>query len=156
MALLTTATAANRAIDTALTKTYARRVIYGTWTKVSLTVTTTYTKAWEYSRVATKTYRYVGLTKEAAESIAADFLDYYTRATKVSEWDGEDGVFEYVSGGAVPMATVVPQHEDGGMYSVAISVNGQDTRISRSANEDFATLFAAEELREYDDDSEEE
>lgn len=152
----TTATAENRVVDTNLTKTYARRPIYGTWTHVTLNITTTYTKAWEYSRVATKSYRYVGLTKEAAESIAADYVDYYTRATKVSEWDGEDGVFEYVSGGAVPMATVVPQHEDGGMWSVAISVNEQDTRISLSANEDFATLFAAEELRQYDDDSEEE
>lgn len=150
MALLTTATADNRAIDTALSKTYARRVVYGTWTKVELNVTTTYTKAWEYSRVATKSYRYVGLTEAAAKQIAADYADYYTRATKVSEWDSEDGEFKHVDGGSVPMATVVPQHEDGGMWSVVIFVDEQDTRLDLSPSRSFATLFATEDARSYD------
>lgn len=150
MALLTTATADNRAIDTALSKTYARRVVYGTWTKVELNVTTTYTKAWEYSRVATKSYRYVGLTEAAAKQIAAYYADYYTRATKVSEWDSEDGEFKHVDGGSVPMATVVPQHEDGGMWSVVISVDEQDTRLDLSPSRSFATLFATEDARSYD------
>ena len=155
MALLNTASDANRVIDTDMHVTYARRAIYGTWTKVTLNVTTTYTKAWEYSRVATKSYRYVGLTEAAAKQIAADYADYYTRATKVSEWDSEDGEFKHVDGGSVPMATVVPQHEDGSMWSVVIFVDEQDTRISLSPNESFTALFATENARTYDDDEDE-
>lgn len=155
MALLNTASDVNRVIDTDLHVTYARRAIYGTWTKVTLNVTTTYTKAWEYSRVAVKTYRYVGLTKSAALAKVQELDSLYTRATKVSEWNGEDGEFEHVDGGDVLMAELVPQHEDGGMWSVVISVNEQDTRTSLSPNESFTALFATENARTYDDDDEE-
>ncbi len=156
MALLTTATSNNRVVDTAFGVTYARRRIYGTWTKVVLNVTTTYTSAWEYVRRAEKSYRYVGLDKATADTVAAALRSYYTRATKVSEFDTETGSqtygqFKHVSAGAVPMADVVAQHEDGAMWSVVVNVHEEDARTSLSALESFASLFSAENQREYDD-----
>ena len=155
MALLTSASAVDRVVDAHLRVVYARRPIYGTWTYVTLNITTTYTKAWEYSRVATKTYRYVGLTETAAKAKAAELNTLYTRATKVSEWDSVDGEFDHVDGGDVPMADIVVQLDEGEAYSVVVSVNEQDTRISLSANESFASLFSTEDQRTYDDGTEE-
>lgn len=155
MALLNTASDVNRVIDADLHVTYARRVIYGTWTKVMLNVTTTYTKAWEYSRVAVKTYKYVGLTNAAARTKEQALNALYTRPTKVSEWDGEDGEFKHVDGGDVPMADIALQHDEGEAYSLVVAVNEQDTRTSLSPNESFTALFATENARTYDDDDEE-
>lgn len=70
MSHLTTATDRNRDIDTALVVTYAVRRIYGSWTFVSLNVTTTYNTAFVYSRAARKSYRYRGLTESAAAALA--------------------------------------------------------------------------------------
>ena len=155
MALLTTATEANRVVDTALGVTYTRRKIYGSWTYVQLNVTTTITEVWEYVRRAVKSYKYVGLDETTADSLAATLRTYYTRATKTSEFDTIEGSstygqFKHVAAGDVPMADVVCQHEDGGMWSVVVSVNEEDTRTSRSASESFATLFSAEDARGYD------
>lgn len=153
MALLTTATEANRVIDTALRIVYSRRLIFGSWSWTNgLNETYTINSAWEYMRTATKTYRYVGLDEATAKSVADALVSYYTRATKVSVWNvNSNGQFAPISAGDVPMADVVPQHEDGGMWSVTASVNEQDSRMSRSESESFSTLFYTENQREYDD-----
>lgn len=52
------------------------------------------------------------------------------------------------------MASISVQHEDGAMYSVVITVDETDTRTSLSASESFATLFSAEQQRDYDDETE--
>ena len=158
MALLTTATETNRVIDTALRVNYTRRKIYGQWSYVNLNMTVTITQAWEYVRTAVKSYRYVGLDEDTAKSVAATLASIYTRTTKVSEFDTEQGsptfgTFKHVAAGDVPMADVVMQHEGGTMWSVAVSVNEQDTRMSLSASESFASLFSAENAREYDEGS---
>ena len=49
------------------------------------------------------------------------------------------------------MADVVVQLDEGEAYSVVVSVNEQDTRISLSASESFASLFSTEDQRTYDD-----
>ena len=157
MALLTTATEDNRVVDAALHVTYARRKTFGSWTYVMANVTITLTEAWEYVRTAVKSYRYVGLDKATALSVAAALTQLYTRPTKVSEFDTETesqtyGTFKHVAAGSVPMADVVPQHEDGAMWSVVVAVNETDTRLSLSALESFASLFSAEEQRDYDAD----
>lgn len=152
MSLLTTATATNRIVDVALHVTYTRRRVYGSWTYVGLNMTQTHAHAWEYVRTAQKTYRYVGLTEAAAKTIAATLNTYYTRATKVSEWDAEHDEFVHVNAGDVPMADIVPQLEEGNMWTVSVSVNETDTRTSLSASESFAVLFASEALRGYDEE----
>lgn len=155
MALLNTVTEDNRAIDTALRVVYSRRKIYGAWTYVSLNVTVTITEAWEYLRTATKSYRYVGLDEATANAAVAALQTLYTRSTKVSQFDTAEGSptygnFKAVAAGDVPMADVVAQHEEGDMWSVVISVNEADARISLSASESFASLFSSENQRDYD------
>ena len=158
MALLTTANSTNRVVDTALRVVYARRRIYGAWTYVTGNQTVTYTSAWEYTRVATKTYKYVGMTAATANSVVSALTSLYTRTTKVSEWDTTEGSatfgqFKVVNAGNVPMADIVAQHEDGEMWSAVCSVNEADSRISLSPNESFTSLFATENSRDYDTSS---
>lgn len=155
MALRHTASSENRVVTTALSTTYARRKIYGQWSYVDLNITTTYTSAWEYVRRATKTYKYVGLDETTANSTAAALRTYYTRTTKTSEFDTDSssqtfGQFHAIDAGAVPMADVVCQHEDGAMWSVVVSVNEEDTRISLSPSESVSALFILENARGYD------
>lgn len=156
MGLLNSATSVNRVVDAALHVTYARRVVYGSWVYVALNMTTTYYRAWEYSRVATKTYRYVGLTETAAKSVAEELTELFTRSTKVSEWNGTSGEFDVVPAGVVPMADVVCQHDEGDAWSVVVNVNEQDSRIDLAPDKSFGTLFATENSRSYDDGDDEE
>lgn len=154
MALLTTYTDANKVEDTTLQIVYTRRKIYGSWSSSSLSVTTTHTQAWEYTRRASQSYRYVGMTKSAAEACAAALVALYTRATKVSEWDTTEGSltygqFKHVAGGDVPMADVTPQHDGGEMWSVVVNLHEEDSRTSLSASESFSSLFSAENNRIY-------
>ena len=130
MGLLDTYTSANRVVDTALAVNYARRIVFGTWVYVSLNVTTTYTQAWEYTRTATKTFRYVGMDKTTAESCAADLRALFTRSTKTTVWNGNTGAFDTGDAGDILMADIVCQHEAGGMWTVTVSVNEQDARQS--------------------------
>lgn len=159
MALVPQHSASNRVIDTALTVTYARRKISGSWTFVALNVTTTYTEAWEYERHAVKSYRYVGMTLAGARACRTAMVQNYTRAAKASKFETDPsssyfGTFVHESAGSQVMASISVQHEDGAMYSVVITVDETDTRTSLSASESFATLFSAEQQRDYDDETE--
>ena len=150
MGLLTTYSAANRVVDTALQVNYSRRIVFGSWTYVSLNVTTTYNQAWEYTRTAVKTFRYVGMDRATAEDCAADLRALFTRSTKTTVWNGSTGAFDTGDAGDILMADVVCQHEDGGMWSVTVSVNEQDTRQSLLSNLSPSSLFAMEDARAYD------
>lgn len=150
MGLLTTYTSANRVVDTALAVNYARRVVMQTFVEETGTVPTTHNHAWEYTRTATKTFRYVGMDAETAEDCAADLRALFTRATRISNWNSAYGRFDRDDAGNVPMADVVCQHEDGGMWSVTVSVNEQDTYMSLYPSESFSTIFATENARDYD------
>lgn len=153
MALITTASSANRVVDSALCVTYARRKVYGSWSYTSGTTVITLASAWEYTRTATKNYRYVGMSESAAADLAAVLVDYYTRSTRISEWNSSTGAFSTTDGGTVPMADVVCQRGDGDMWTVQVSVNEQDARMSTLSTDSFSTIFATENLRTYDTDS---
>lgn len=150
MGLLDTYTSANRVVDTALAVNYARRIVFGTWVYVSLNVTTTYTQAWEYTRTATKTFRYVGMDEATAESCAADLRALFTRSTKTTVWNSGTGAFDTGDAGDILMADIVCQHEAAGMWTVTVSVNEQDSRQSLLSNLSPTSLFATENERAYD------
>ncbi len=150
MALISTASSDNRVVDTQLSIRYTRRRVYGSWSYASGTSIVTVNSVWEYTRTATKNYRYVGMTGAAATALAAALVDYYTRTTKTSDWDSSEGQFTTIDAGSVPMADVVCQHGDGDMWTVSVSVNEEDTRMSRAATASFASLFALENQRAYD------
>lgn len=160
MALITQYSAANRVLDTALTVTYTKRRITGTWvqiTYVASDVSTTYHEAWEYMRHAVKSYRYVGMTLDAARDCRTDMIALYTRTVKHSEWKQYDGEFD-VSPNAenIPMAEVSIQHDEGDAYTVVINVNEVDTRLSLTSYNSARSLFPTEADRSYDGETEEE
>jgi UDP-N-acetyl-D-mannosaminuronic acid transferase (WecB/TagA/CpsF family) len=154
MGLLNTYTSANCVVDTALSVDYARRVVFGNWVETTGTVPTVHNHIWEYTRTATKTFRYVGMDEATAESCAAALRTLFNRSTRVSTWNGAYGRFDRDPGGDVPMADIVCQHEAAGMWTVTVSVNEQDTYQSLFATESFATIFATENARVYDLDEE--
>lgn len=154
MALLTTATENNRQITSQLSVNYTVRRIRGTWTAITANITETKTEAWEYTRTATASYSYVGLTESAAKTIAANLRKLFTRDYKVSEFCADDTsvyfkTFEDRDGGSQLMAQIVAQYESGNMWSVRIDINEMDSRL-RFAALSPESLFATENARQYD------
>lgn len=145
----------NRVVEEELGITYTMARVYGAWVYVSGTVTTTYSSMWSYIRTATKHYKYVGMTKDAAESCATDIRTIYARTVRVSEWDpASTGTNEFhdIDGGIMPMASVVVRHVAGNMWEVDISVSETDTRLRRTPVGSIPQLFSAENDRDYDEE----
>ena len=91
MALLQTASA--KVIDTTKAVVYTVNTVYGTWESVKGTTITTYHKALAYTRTATMSYRYVGLTESAANAKATELRKAFMFQRRESVWDGENEEF---------------------------------------------------------------
>lgn len=155
MGLLTTYGAANRVIDTDLTITYEKRKTYGDWVHTVLAGEDHYYEAYEITRYAKKSYRYVGMDHATALACAAAMVTKYTRDQKDSVWGlGGDGdeFDEPTTKSQIVMAEVTPTHNDGGMWSVVVNVNETDTRMRRQVVGSVSSLFFAENNRDYDED----
>ena len=154
MGLLTSWGAANRVIDQDLVKTYSRQRVYQDYTYVyGVAQLITIHSVWEYHRRATKSYRYVGMDRDTANACAAAMATKYTRATKVSDWNGSGelaGTFSEIDGGTIPMAEVAVVHVAGCMYEVHITVNEDDMRLRVEIVANPETLFSTENARDYD------
>lgn len=159
MGLLTSYGEANRVIDQDLDVTYSRQRVYQDYTYVyGIAQLITIHSVWEYHRHASKSYRYVGMDRETANSCAAAMVAKYTRATKISDWNATGsaaGTFSDIDGGDIPMAEVAVVHREGCMYDVQVSVNEEDVRTRVDVVADVATLFATENARDYDDAADE-
>lgn len=157
MALRTTATATNCVVDQTLSVTYAKMRIPGTWSYPGAPGSTvTFDHAWEYTRHATLTKRFVGMTKSAAEAAAASFRASYTRDVKVSIYDGETtdttGAAERFSdedGGSILMTDIAVVHDEGDAYTVVVQVNEVDVKMRRKSVS-ASSLFLTENARGYD------
>lgn len=149
MALLTTYGAGNKVVDSGLAVTYSRKRVYGEWSYASGTSIITIKSAWVYTRCASKSYRYVGMTKAAAELCATDLRSLFQRNTMISEWSPEDQDFKDVEGGEMPMAEISVNYVDGQMYEVAVVVSETDERMRKGAA-NVSALFSAENARDYD------
>ena len=154
MALLTTASDKNRQITSQLSVNYTTRRIKGTWTAITANITETKTEAWEYSRTATASYSYVGLTEDAAKGIASNLRALYSRSFKVSEFCADDSsvyfrLFQDRDAGTQLMAQIVAQYDSGNMWSVRVDVNEMDTRLRFEAVSPVS-LFSVENTRDYD------
>ena len=149
VALLTTYGAGNKIVDSGLAVTYSRKRVYGEWSYASGTSIITIKSAWVYTRCASKSYRYVGMTKTAAESCATALREKFQRNTMISEWSSEDQDFKDVEGGEMPMAEISVNYVDGQMYEVAVVVSETDERMRKGAA-DVSVLFATENTRDYD------
>ena len=149
MSLLNSYGSSNRVVEEDLAITYTKARVYGHWETTAGAVVTTHDWVWQYTRTASKTYRYVGMTRTAANTCATAMRTLYQRTTKVSDWYPADDEFFDVTGGEQPMADVAVCYVAGGMYETRITVHETDTKM-RVASVSPETLFALENARTYD------
>lgn len=143
----------NLVIDSGLVVTYSKTRISGSWGWTSANVEGTYWYMLEYHRRARMSFRYVGMTKAAAESCKAAMITAYTRSFYMSIWDGNSmgGSWGTSSAGEQVMAEVSVNHNDDGSYDVVVNVNEDDVRMSKvEAPSTYAGAFYAERLRTYE------
>ncbi|MBQ2630408.1 MAG: hypothetical protein IJG13_12085 [Kiritimatiellae bacterium] len=153
MALLTSHSSANLVIDSGLVVTYSKSLINGNWSYTSANVSGYYDYMWEIHRRARMSFRYVGMTKDAAESCKAAMIAAYTRAFKISIWDYSSmgGAWYDNSAGEMPMAEIAMSHNEDGSYDVVVNVNEDDTRMRKtSESTNYTLLFSAERSRTYE------
>lgn len=151
-ALIEEYSAANRVVDADLSVRYTQTLVGGVWEYETSPVSVqTFTEAWSYMRTARKSYRYVGMTKAAADMCADDMRNLYRRTVSISRWNRNNGEFSDTSGGTVDMADVSVVHVAANMWDVVINVNETDTRMRR-AYHTASAMFSAEDGRDYDED----
>lgn len=169
MALLTTWGNWNKVVQTALAVRYTvtqDSVRVSEWVKAdpdnpesTLQLYKTYDKTYyRCRRRATKRYSYVGMTEAAAQACASAKAAQYTRdCSVVSITESEDvdlmGNHPTVIGTKTSKtctSDVAAEHDEGGMWHVAISVSEDDEKPSLTNPADVAALFAAENARNYD------
>jgi hypothetical protein len=109
---------------------------------------------YEISRFAKKQYKFIGMDKDTAYDCAAAKRTQYTREfSRVGIISGQSGVRPVNVTIKECPSDIVPQHQDGDIWSVSISVNEQDSVFAYSPPEDPATLFPAANARTYDEDA---
>ena len=98
---------------------------------------------YRYTRTRTKSYSYIGLDRATAIACANAMNEKYTRLYRRWEWKsgdwrqvpGTDGVYRE------KVATAVPKHDEGGMYSVDVQVNEVCIANLRSTSMDLDQTF---------------
>ena len=105
---------------------------------------------WEVTRMAKKQYQFIGMDKDTAYECAAAKRTQYTRA--FSRIDTSSGAPQRVYAYECP-SDIAPQHRDGDVWSVSISVNEQDVVASQTRVTDPASLFTDANARNYDEDA---
>lgn len=105
---------------------------------------------WEVVRTAKKQYQFIGMDRDTAYECAAAKRSQYTREfSRIIEPNGQpeiEKIYECPS-------DIAPQHQDGDVWSVSISVNEIDYKFSRTKVSDPASLFVEENARNYDEDA---
>ena len=163
MALLTSYGANNRVVDSGLVVTYSKRLISGNWGYTSGNMSGYYNYMIELHRYARKSYRYVGMTYDAAISCRNAMITYYTRTVYQSEWNGNsaNGSWNVVNGGTQVMADISVQHSDDNAWDVVINVNEDTCRYWKTPGDGgttpyFNVMFSSERRWTYDGEGPEE
>ena len=148
-----------RKVDEALTVTYSRQRISGSWGWTNnMNAGGTYAYMNEYHRYARKRYRYVGMTDAAKNACVKAMTSLYTRQTWTNEWQESGGSWSgAIRQGDMPLATITPISNDDGSWDVQIDVNEDDVRHSmdtQSSDPKFMFLSGYERAREYDGETE--
>lgn len=156
MALITHYGPANRVIDTALTVTYSRNRITGSWGwSNGLNGGGTITAMQEYHRRASKSYRYVGMTDAAKDECVAAMIALYTVDAYTSYWESS-GVWKVYNCGKDLIADISPQHNDDGSWDVVVNVSEDNVRwrLYTDVISNIKTLFYYERQHDYDGETE--
>lgn len=145
-------TRTNLAISEALTTTYSRSVVRGSWTWTTANVSGAYDKMQEVHRYARESFRFVGYTAEAAKEKRDSLVSLYTRSFRYSDWDStvSTGAWDVREGGSRVMADIALVHEEGDSWAVSVTVNEDDVRMVKvGVAIDYDSLFASENARTY-------
>lgn len=149
MALFTSHGDDNLVIEQGLTIWNSNRLIHGNWTWESISMSGSHANMWEAHRYAQQSFRYIGMTKAAADACVEDMKDMYTRSIRSTRWSGAANGGEWVreAGGSVLMASISPTPNPDGSYDVIVNVNEDDVNMGKTASE--AMDFDDEDEREY-------
>ena len=149
MAIRTSYSSANLVIEQGLTVWNSNRLVHGTWAWESISLSGVHVSMWEAHRYARQSFRYVGMTKDAADACVADMKDIYTRSIRSTRWNGaaNDGEWVREDGGTVLMAEISPTPNPDGSYDVVVNVNEDDVNMGKTAAE--AMDFDEEDGRTY-------
>lgn len=154
MALLTTASAANRVTERALCVTYSRPAVKGSWSWTNnANVETTESVAYECHRYASCRYRYVGMGYASAKAAADTIRNKYTRAFWGSEWNGSGanaGTFTELAMGTKLQGSVEVVRREGHLYDIEVEIAEDDVKMSLSPSASLTSLFASENARTYE------
>lgn len=105
---------------------------------------------WEITRLAKKQYQFIGMDKDTAYECAAAKRTQYTREFLRIDTSTDEPTRVY----AVECPSdIAPQHHDGDVWSVSISVNEQDIVASQFRVSNPAALFIDANSRNYDEDA---
>lgn len=149
MAIRTSYSSENLKIEVGLKIWTSNRLIHGTWAWESISLSGVHVSMWEAHRYAQQSFRYVGMTKAAADACVADMKGIYTRSIRSTRWNGAVSQGEWVreSGGTVIMAEISPTPNEDGSYDVVVNVNEDDVNMGKTAAQ--AMNFAIEDSRTY-------
>lgn len=154
MALLATASAANRITERELCVTYSVSAVKGSWSYTnSANVVTTIFFAYEYHRYASCRYRYVGMDYASAKAAADAIRESYTRPFWTSEWQGSGdsaGSFQDLAMGTKLQGFVEVVRREGHLYDVVVEIAEDDVKRHPSSNAKTSALFAKEATRTYE------
>lgn len=157
MALITHYGPANRVIDTALTVTYTRNRITGSWGwSNGLNGGGTFTAMQEYHRRASKSYRYVGMTDAAKDECVAAMIALFTVDIYSTFWQSNGTWSPEYNFGKDLIADISPQHNEDGSWDVVVNVSEDAVRWSlpNYAYPNPKALFYHERQRDYDGETE--
>ena len=143
---------ANLVVEEALRVVYSKQNVSGSWSYVSANVSGYYNYMREFHRYATKSFRYVGMTHDAAKTCRNAMIKKFTRDVYASIWNGDSmgGSWTDSKMGEILMAEITLAHDEGDSWSVHVRVNEDDVRY-RMANADTSVvlIFANEIHRTY-------
>lgn len=150
MSLFTTYTEANKLTSSGLSVTY--RQLPASCTNPTTGETVLY---WEVTRMAKKSYSFVGMDEATAYECASAKRAQYTRAfarLDAGTLDPLTSLPTMVNVRECP-SDIAPQHGDSAMWHVQISVNEEDVKAVAAPVSDPASLFSAANSRAYDEDA---
>ena len=140
----------NKITDVGLSVTYRQQRMSGTLTVSGVQIPVSWV---EITRFAKKSYMFVGMDKETAYACAQAKRSQYTR--DFSHIDSSNLTSTTPSTYYVREcpSDIAPQHGEGGVWSVQITVNEQDVVATSNFQNDPASLFTEANGRNYDEDA---
>jgi len=155
MSLKTSYSDDNFVLEEGLVVTNSQTIIQGNWSWGSISASGSFAQMREVHRYARKSFRYVGMTYDAAKSCKTDMVAAFTRTFKTSFWDGSvnQGQWNVQAGGTMVMADVSIVPAGGDAYDVLVRVNEDDVRTMKvETTYSYDTVFSTEKTRTYGSD----